>query len=115
MMAGDIKAKHVDCNSRLSTRLVKLLRDYTDENSYLIFRPDSPTTNTFNLSVTRDVLDIVITKLSFPVYPTSCSALNSDHLTTYRFSSKQRVAHPFTTHRTVLTSGALTGPTFRLI
>jgi len=111
-MAGDIKAKHVDCNSRLSMRLVKLLRDYTDENSYLIFRPDSPTTNTFNPSVIRDVLDIVITKkLSFPVYPTLCSALNSDHLPVFIDTA----CRSSSTHRTVLTSGALTGPTFRLM
>jgi len=59
----------------------KLLRDYADENSCLIFGPDTPTTNPYNPSATPDVLDIVITKeLSFPVYLTSCSAISSDHL-----------------------------------
>jgi len=59
----------------------KLLRDYADENSCLIFGLDSPTTNPYNSSVSTDVLDIAITKnLSFPVYLTSCSALSSGHL-----------------------------------
>ena len=39
----------------------KLLRDYVDENSCLIFGLDSPTINTYNPSVTPDDLDIVIT------------------------------------------------------
>jgi hypothetical protein len=81
LMAGDLKAKHVDWNSRLSTRRGKLLWDYADANSCLIFRPEVPTTNPYNPSATRDVLDIVITKnLSTSVYLTSCSALSSDHL-----------------------------------
>ena len=81
LMAGDLNAKHVDWNSRLTTRRGKLLRAYADENSCLIFGPDSPTTNPYNPSVTPDVLDIVITKnLPTPVYLTSCSALSSDHL-----------------------------------
>jgi hypothetical protein len=41
-MAGDLNAKHVDYNSRLTTRRGKLLRDCADENSCLIFGPDSP-------------------------------------------------------------------------
>ena len=78
LMAGDLNAKHVDWNSSLSTRRVKLLRAYADENSCLIFGPDSPTTNP---SVTPDVLDIVITKnLQISVYLTSCSVLSSDNL-----------------------------------
>ena len=81
LMAGDLNAEHVVWISRLNTRRGKLLRDYSDENSCLIFGPDSPTTNPYNPSVTRDVLDIVVTKkLSFPVYLTSCSALSSDRL-----------------------------------
>ena len=74
-------AKHVDWNSRLTTRRGKLLRDYADENSCLIFGPDTPTTNPYNPSATPDVLDIAVTKdVPFPVYLTSCSALSSDHL-----------------------------------
>jgi hypothetical protein len=81
LMAGDLNAKYVDWNSRLTTRSGKLLRDYTDENSCLIFGPDTPTTNPYNLSATPTVLDIAITQnLTFPVYLTSCSALSSDHL-----------------------------------
>jgi len=80
-MAGNLNANHVDWNSCLNTRRGKLLRDYAEGNSCLIFGPDSPTTNPYNHLVTPDVLDIVITKnLSFPVYLTSCSALSSDHL-----------------------------------
>jgi len=81
LMAGDLNAKHVDWNSRLNTRRGKLLRDYVDKNSCLIFGPDSPNINPYNSLVTPDVLDIVITKnLLFPVYLTSCSTLSSDHL-----------------------------------
>jgi hypothetical protein len=81
LMAGDLYAKHVDWNSRLRMRRVKLLGDYSDENSCLIFGPDTPNTNPYNPSVTPDVLGIVITQnLSSPVYLTSCSALSSDHL-----------------------------------
>ena len=80
LMAGDLNAKHVDWNYRLSTRR-KLLRDYADGNSCLIFGPDSPTTNPYNNSATADVLDIVITRdLPSSLYLTSCSALSSDHL-----------------------------------
>jgi hypothetical protein len=43
-MAGDLNAKHVDWNSRLTTIRGKLLRVYADENSCLIFGPDTPTT-----------------------------------------------------------------------
>jgi hypothetical protein len=44
LMTGDLNAKHVDWNSRLSTRREKHLRDFADENC-LIFGPDTPTTN----------------------------------------------------------------------
>jgi hypothetical protein len=72
LMAGDQNAKYVDWSSRL-TRLGKLLRDYEDENSCLIFGPDTPTTNPYNLSVTPDNFDIAMTKdLPFQVYLTSC-------------------------------------------
>jgi hypothetical protein len=63
LMAGDLNAKHVDWNSRLTTRRGKLLRDYADENSCLIFGPDTPTTNPYNPSATPDVLDIAVTKV----------------------------------------------------
>jgi len=81
LMAGDLNAKHVDWNSWLSTRRGKLLRDYADENSCLIFGPDTPTTNPYNPSATPDVLDIMKTKrLTSLMYLTACSALSSDHL-----------------------------------
>ena len=51
-MAGDFNVKYVDWNSRLSTRRVKPLRDYADENSCLIFGPDTPTIKSNNLSAT---------------------------------------------------------------
>jgi hypothetical protein len=65
----------------MTTRRGKLLRDYADGNSCLIFGPDTPATNLYKPSVTPDVLDIVLTQnLSFPVYLTSWPALSSDHL-----------------------------------
>ena len=79
-MAGDLNAKHVDWNSRLKTRRGKLLREYADGNSCLIFGQDSPTTNPYNHLVTPDVLDIVITKNLSPGVSDLCSALSSDHL-----------------------------------
>jgi hypothetical protein len=79
LIAGDLNAKHVDLADDHETG--NLLRDYADGNSCLIFGPDTPTTKPYNPSVTPDILDIVlIQNLSFPVYLTSCSALNSDHL-----------------------------------
>jgi hypothetical protein len=99
-MAGDLNAKHVDWNSRLTTTRGKLLRDYASRNSCLIYGPDSPTTLPYNSSATPDVLDIVITKdLTFPVYLTACSARSSDHLpvlidTTCRSSFRNLPARP---------------------
>ena len=81
LLAGDLNAKHVDWNTRLSTRRGKLLREYADGNSCLTFGPDSPTTNPYNISATPDVLDIVIARdLPSSVHLTSRSALSSDHL-----------------------------------
>jgi len=81
LLAGDLNAKHVDWNSRLNTRRGKLLRDYADENSCLIFGPDAPTTNPYRSKATPDVPDIAMLKdFPFPVYLTSCSAISSDHL-----------------------------------
>jgi len=62
LLASDLNAKHVNWNSRLTTRRGKLLRDYSDENSSLIFGKDSPTTNPYNPSATPDVFDIAVTK-----------------------------------------------------
>jgi len=81
LMAGDLNTEHVDWNLRLGTRWGKLLRDYADENFFLIFGPDTPTTNPYSPSTNPDVLNIVITKnLTSPVYLTSCPTLSSDHL-----------------------------------
>lgn len=41
MMVGDLNDKQVHWNSHMSTRPGKLLRDYTDNNSFLIFRPET--------------------------------------------------------------------------
>jgi hypothetical protein len=60
-MAGDLKAKHVDWNSRLTSRRGNLLRDYADGISCLIFGPDTPTTNPYNPSATPDILYIAVT------------------------------------------------------
>ena len=77
-----------------------VLCDYADENSCLIFGPDSPATNPYKPSVTPDVLDMMITKnLSIPVYMTLCSALSLDHLlvlidTVCRLSFNHPPDHP---------------------
>jgi hypothetical protein len=52
LMAGDLNAKHVDWNLQLTMRRGKLLRDYANDNSCLIFGPDNPTTNPYNHSAT---------------------------------------------------------------
>jgi hypothetical protein len=62
LRAGDLNAKHMDWNLRLITRRGKLLCDNGDQNSCLIFGPDTPTTNPYNPLATPDILDIVITK-----------------------------------------------------
>ena len=81
VMVGDVNAKHVDWNSRLSTRREKLVRDYADENSCLIFGSESPTKNPYDPSVTHDVLGIFMTKnLTFPVYLNPFSVLSLDPL-----------------------------------
>jgi hypothetical protein len=80
LLAGDLNAKHVDWNSRLNKETGKILREYADENSCLIFGPDAPTTNPYRSNATPDVLDIAMVHFPFPVYLTSCSALSSDHL-----------------------------------
>ena len=85
LMAGYLSAKHMDWNSRLNMRWGKLLHDYADENSCLVFRPDTPTTNPYNSSTTPDVLDIVMVKdLPFLGYLTWCSALSSVLIDTCR-------------------------------
>jgi hypothetical protein len=82
LMVGDLNAKHVDWNSRLITTRGRRLRDYANDHSCLIYGPDTTTTIPYNSSATPDVLDIVITKdLAIPMYPTTCSALSTDHLT----------------------------------
>ena len=57
------------------------LRDYANEHSSLIYRPDIPTTIPYDSSAIPDVLDIVLNiNLATPVYLTTCSALSSDNL-----------------------------------
>jgi hypothetical protein len=100
LIPGDLNAKHVDWNYRLTTRRGKLLRDYADRNSCQIFGPDTPITNTCNHSATPDILDIVITRdIPFSVHLASCSALSLDHLpvlidTTCRSSFQQPPDRP---------------------
>jgi hypothetical protein len=81
LMARDLNTKHVEWNSRLSTKKGRSLRPYADRNLCLIYGPSTPTTIPYTSSATPDVLDIVITRdLVFPVHLTTCSALSSDHL-----------------------------------
>jgi hypothetical protein len=67
-LAGDLNAKLVGWNSRMSTRRGKLLRNYADEICCRTYGPDTPTTNPCNSFATPHILDIIITKnLSSPV------------------------------------------------
>jgi hypothetical protein len=52
LMAGDLNAKHVEWNSRLTTKRGRSLRDYADRNSCLIHGPRTPTTIPYNPSTT---------------------------------------------------------------
>jgi hypothetical protein len=80
-MAGELKAKHKDWNSRLTTASETPLLNYADRNSCLIYGPDSPTTALSTQNATPDVLDIVVVKdFVLPVHLTVCTALSSDHL-----------------------------------
>jgi endonuclease/exonuclease/phosphatase family metal-dependent hydrolase len=80
-MAGDLNAKHVDWNSRLTKTRAKLLRDYASGNSCLSYGPESATTLPYNTPANHDNFDIVLTKdLTLRVYLNACSALSSDHL-----------------------------------
>jgi len=62
LMAGDLNAKHMDWNYRLNTIRGKLLRDYADDNSCLIFGPETPTIYPYNSCASLDVLGIVMVK-----------------------------------------------------
>jgi len=88
LMAGDLNAKHMEWNSRLITTGGRLGFNYTNENSCLIYGPDTPTMVPYNSSTTPGVLDIVLThththththppkeKLVTTVYLTTCSTL----------------------------------------
>ena len=80
LIAGDLNAKHVDWNSRLITTKGRLLRDYANENSCLIYGPDTHH-YPIQLSAAPDDLDIVLTRnLVTPVHLKACSALSSGHL-----------------------------------
>jgi hypothetical protein len=50
LMAGDLNPKHVEWNSRLITKRGRILRDYADKNSFLIYGPNTPTTVPYNPS-----------------------------------------------------------------
>jgi hypothetical protein len=111
LMAGGLNDKHVDSNSRMTTRRGKLLRYHADENSCLIFVPATPTTNPYNPFVTPDVLDIVLTRnLSFPVNLTSCCALSWNHLPVLNDTACRSSFHQ---PQIALISGVLTGPTYK--
>jgi hypothetical protein len=73
LMAGALNAKHVEWNSTLITKIGRLLRDYADRNSCLIYGPSTPTAVPYNPFATPDVLDISMTKDQItPVYLTTC-------------------------------------------
>jgi len=81
-MAGDINAKQVDWNSRLKTRRGKLLREYADGNTCLIFGPDSPTTKPYKPLVTpghRDNQETLIPGVSDFVLRTKLGPSQGSH------------------------------------
>ena len=80
-MASDLNAKHVEWNSRLITKRGRILRDYADRKSCLIYGSNTSPTLTYNPSATTDVLHIAIAKdLGSPLYQTTRIAPSSDHL-----------------------------------
>ena len=96
-MAGDLNARHLDCNSRLITKRRRRLRDYANDYSCLIYGPD--TNNHYpHSSATPNVLENVLTKdLVTPMYLTTCSAHSSDHLL---ILTKENIDHSFLISRT---------------
>ena len=81
LMEGGLSAKNVDWNSRLTTVRGKLLRDYINRYSCLIYEHDTPTTVPYNSSATPDVSDIVVTKRpSDPAIYDCVISFSSDHL-----------------------------------
>jgi hypothetical protein len=97
LMEGYLNAKNVEWKSRLSTERGRILRDYADRISCLIYGPNTPTTVPYIPTATPRVLDIGITKdLGSPIYLTTCSALSSDH----PFCLIRRVDHPFSAQQT---------------
>ena len=56
LSVGNLNAKHVDCNSRLTSLRGKLLHDYADRHSCFIYEPDSPTSVPYNPSATPDII-----------------------------------------------------------
>jgi hypothetical protein len=79
LMTGDLNAKLMDWNSRLTTARGSLLRDHAIRNTYLICGPDSPTTAPYTHNTIPDVLDIVVVK--YFVLPVYLTGLHSGRIT----------------------------------
>jgi hypothetical protein len=52
LMAGDLNAKPLEWSSRLVTEIGRLLRDYANKNSCLIYGPNTPTAIPYTPSAT---------------------------------------------------------------
>jgi hypothetical protein len=63
LIVGDLKAKHTDCNPRLTTAKVPLLCDRDNKTSCLNYRLDSPTTVRYSHNATANVLDTTVVKV----------------------------------------------------
>lgn len=61
-MAGDLHAKQVDLTFRLIKKRGRLLRDCANDNSCLIYGPDTSTTTLYNSRATLNIQDFVLTK-----------------------------------------------------
>jgi hypothetical protein len=87
LMAGDLKAKHMDWNSRPTMTRGMLLHDYSKENFSFICIPDSTITVPYNSCATPEILDTVLTKdVVNPVYLMTCSTLRSDSVVIFTYS-----------------------------
>jgi hypothetical protein len=79
-MAGDLKAKQKDWNSRLIIAKASLLCDHADRNSCLIHGLDSKATAPYKHNATPEILDIYVVKdFNLHVHMAGCSELSSDH------------------------------------
>jgi hypothetical protein len=78
-MAGDLNAKHMDWNSRLTTAKGLFLRGYANRNTCVTYGLDYPTTAPYTHNDPPEELDKVVVKnFVHPLHLTVSSAPSSD-------------------------------------